>query len=481
MGNSPHTASVDILDNDSLLHVFYLYRPLFLSGHEKDDTSLVGGKDGGGWARARWWYKLAHVCQRWRSLILGFASYLDLCLVCTNGTPVADMLAHSPPLPLIIDYTHQRRTVTTEDEEAAVLALKLRDRVRRIHFNMPALILRKLIAAMDEEYPILEYLVITHPAKDYSTILTFPETLQAPHLRHVVLEGFAFQIGFRLLTPGVSLVTLCLFMDRPSTYFYPNTLLRWLSFMPQLETLEIGFSFPVTNRDVERQLMHTPITTPVTLPNLRFFDFHGVSTYVDELVRRITAPRLEKLEIGFFNQLTYSVPHLLQFMNTTENLRFDSVKFMLFSTVIYVEVYPPAQTEMYSLYISVGCQHLDWQVSSLAQICNSLRQMFSAVEHLTLERKVGWPPEEHSEVDRIEWRNLLTSFSNVKMLTFRVQDRLVKELSRSLQLDDGELPLELLPRLQELRYSGSSHTGDSFASFVDARQNAGRPVTLVHL
>jgi hypothetical protein len=85
--------------------------------------------------------------------------------------------------------------------------------------------------------------------------------------------------------------------------------------------------------------------------------------------------------------------------------------------------------------------------------------------------------EEHNDVDRLEWRNLLRSFSNVK--TLRVQDGLVKELSRCLRLEDGELPLELLPELQELIYFESRDIGDAFTSFVDARQVAGRPVTLV--
>ena len=125
----------------------------------------------------------------------------------------------------------------------------------------------------------------------------------------------------------------------------------------------------------------------------------------------------------------------------------------------------------------VYCWHLDWQVSSVAQIFNSLSQIFSAVEHLTLEHEVhSRSSEEHNEVDRTEWRKLLRSFSNVK--TLRIDDGLVEELSRCLRLDDGELPLELLPELQELTYSGSGDTGDAFTSFIDARQNAGRPVTL---
>jgi hypothetical protein len=46
-------------------------------------------------------------------------------------------------------------------------------------------------------------------------------------------------------------------------------------------------------------------------------------------------------------------------------------------------------------------------------------------------------------------------------------------------LEVGELPLELLPELQELTYFGNRDTGGAFTSFIHARQNAGRPVTLV--
>ena len=97
--------------------------------------------------------------------------------------------------------------------------------------------------------------------------------------------------------------------------------------MPQLESLDIWFAFAVPNRDVERQLTHTAITTPITLPNLfRLFSFRGVSTYLESVVCRITTPRLEILQIRVFEQLTFSFPYLLQFMNTAENLRFDECR-----------------------------------------------------------------------------------------------------------------------------------------------------------
>jgi hypothetical protein len=469
--NSPRTL-IHILDDDSLLHVFYLYRPFLLGEDDDGDAHLYGGKQG--WARGWWWYKLAHVCQRWRNLIIGSASYLDLCLVCTYGTPVADMLVHSPPLPLVIDYSAEG-DITAEDEEGAILALKQRDRVRRVRLRMPATNLQKLIVAMDEEYPILEFLVIVR-FKDNSATLTFPETFQTTHLHHLMLAGFALPIRSRLLTTALGLVTLDLVMVQPSTYRHPNTLLQWISHMPQLETLVIFFRFPAPSRDVERPLTHTPIMTTVILPNLHWFWFRGVSTYLEALVRRITAPRLEKLQIDFFNQLTFSVPRLLQFMNTAENLRFDRVEFGFYAERVFVLVYPRG-AEKYALLINVFCWDIDWQVSSIAQIFNSLIQVFSSVEHLALKHvEHSRSSEEHNEVDRIEWRKLLGSFSNVK--TLRIDKGLVGELSRCLQLEGGELPLGLLPELQELTYTGSGNTSDGFTSFTDARQNAGRPVTL---
>src|SRR5258708_1973516 len=225
---------------------------------------------------------LVHVCQRWRNLILGSTSYLGLYLVCTSGTLVADMLEHSPPLPLIIDYDEQDDDIPAEDEKGIFLSLEQRDRVRHIRrLRLRTPILQRLMMAINDEYPILE------------------------HLRHIMLAGFALPTGCRLITTAVGLVTFCLAFVHPSTYCHPNTLLQWTSFMPQLETLLFGFLFPVHNRDVERQLTRTPIMTHVTLPNLREFIFQGSSAYMEAVVRRITTPLLEKLEIVFFNQLTF--------------------------------------------------------------------------------------------------------------------------------------------------------------------------------
>jgi len=137
--------------------------------------------------------------------------------------------------------------------------------------------------------------------------------------------------------------------------------------------------------------------------------------------------------------------------------------------------------EILPLVIAVDCWHLDWQVSSMAQISNSLSQVFSAVEHLTLKGgKHIQSSEEHNEFGRTEWRELLRSFRNAKTLS--IEEGLLEGLSRCLQLEDGELPLELLPELQELKiYQNWRDYGrsDAFTSFINARESAGRAVTLL--
>ena len=167
-------------------------------------------------------------------------------------------------------------------------------------------------------------------------------------------------------------------------------------------------------------------------------------------------------------------------MNTIaiENLRLESAKFEFSYDRVDMEVYSHTEAEKPALHVEVDCWHLDWQITSMAHISNSLSQMFSTVQHLSFEHDEHFrSSEEHNEVDRTELRKLLKSFSNVK--TLYVDDGLIKDLSCCLQLDD---PLELLPELQELIYSvypESGNTCDSFTSFIDARQNVGRPITLV--
>ena len=109
--------------------------------------------------------------------------------------PIADMLTHLPPLPLILDYGDDNRELTLEDEKGIFLALRHRRTVRCIRLCMPVSSLRRLVAAMNCEFPILEKLCIMPLTDDYDNVLSLPETFKAPHLRHFALKDIAHSLG----------------------------------------------------------------------------------------------------------------------------------------------------------------------------------------------------------------------------------------------------------------------------------------------
>jgi hypothetical protein len=162
------------LNDDILLNIFYLHR-LHIGDEEATEDVLTIRR----WDRQRWWYKLAQVSRGWRCLILSSSSRLDLHLLCTYGVPVADMLAHSPPLPLIVFYhwqaTCQDRDpeMTPKDEQGALLAISNRDRVRRIALAMSAPELEKFIPAMDGQFPTLEHLCMESRIRKYTRLMPF--------------------------------------------------------------------------------------------------------------------------------------------------------------------------------------------------------------------------------------------------------------------------------------------------------------------
>ena len=68
------------------------------------------------------------------------------------------------------------------------------------------------------------------------------------------------------------------------------------------------------------------------------------------------------------------------------------------------------------------------------------------VRHVRLQITVTSPQRLIVAMDK---HHLLRSFSNVKYLRID-RGHIIKELSRGLNSEDGELPLKLLPELQEL-------------------------------
>jgi hypothetical protein len=72
-----------------------------------------------------------------------------------------------------------------------------------------------------------------------------------------------------------------------------------------------------------------------------------------------------------------------------------------------------------NFYLDIACEHLDWQVSSMAQIFKVLCPLFSDVIDLALDyREHTLSSEWHNQADPIIWRELLGSFTGVKHFVF---------------------------------------------------------------
>jgi len=468
-----------MLDDDSLFNIFRLYRPPLLDKNEVREYVIM---EGGQWSRERWWYKLVHVCKRWRSLILGSASHLGICLVCTYGTPILKMLAHSPPLPIIIDYLDANRLATKNDDEGTMLVLKrYRDRVSRI--GLRTQLVKTVTKALTDKFPMLEHLVLI-PPETQDEGLEFPKTFRAPRLRHLIIAEFNFpRRSPLLLQTAVDLTTLYLEAIHPSASLSPNYILRQLSHIPQLKTL--GIDFPISSRhpDVKEMLLRSPIATHVTLPDLRWFEFSGESAYLEALLPHFTTPLLEKLNINFFDSPpVFSGQQLVQCMTTTKNLKqCRRADVNILDDEVHFQLYLHApKAETYALNLSFVCLFPNRLMESVAQISNVLSSIFSAVTDLNLSTVFGFSSGRHNENDYLHWRDVLRPFRNVK--TLLVPRDLVGPISRSLRPDNGRSPMELLPELRELACDGSYDSMsviNAFAPFIRARKNTDRPVTLI--
>lgn len=211
--------SIDILPDDVLLEIYDFVRLQSFA-----------------WSQ-RLWLKLVHTCRRWRHIIFSCPSCLDICLHCTHGTPVAEVLNHFPPLLLIVSYGKQQ-ILTTKDKVGELFALQHRDRVHSIHLCASFSTLKKLFAVMDGSFPALESLKLagkfsvdeedededegadtdtdtnTNANTDTDTdIPRLPPTFQALHLKDLDLVRVG-DIGVErmpLLTSLSGLISLSLF------------------------------------------------------------------------------------------------------------------------------------------------------------------------------------------------------------------------------------------------------------------------------
>ena len=385
------------------------------------------------------------------------------------------MLAHLPPLPLVIDY---RSWDATETDTGVLHAIRNRVLIRHIVLRAPATTLDKWILLMDEPFLRMETLsLLSTSTPEDGTSLVLPRSFLAPNLRRLDLRGVFLSTGLSLLTTAHSLITLKLTEIEGPGYFTPEDLVMQLQHLLQLEELFIGFSTPLPRPNAESGLSLPPMPLTI-LPTLRRLVFRGVSAYLERLIAQISTPFLERFEITFFNQLTFTLPYLTQFTGTSERLRLPVANIIFDRAAVSVVVTSGEQPGEGTFSFHIRCKHLDWQIDSATQVCTALAPILSAVEELTIDfEEQSLPPDWQNDVDGVAWHELLGPFNGVKKLCIGYP--FASELASAMQSDDPDLTLGLLPELRELEAELEiAQTNEALAALIDARQLANRPVRL---
>ena len=391
------------------------------------------------------------------------------------------MIYHSPPFPLVLDYGPRiLKTWSAEDELGLLLASQHLPRVIEIVLSAPESTLAKLTTSMTEAAPRLETLILHAQTSE----IVLPEQFLeggAPQLRHLILTGAALSPLQPLLSFATSLVSLVLERIPRSAYFSPDSLVTQMSAMPLLQILSIGFLSTVPRPGFRGERILPPGHTARTeLPALTQLIYRGVSIYIEALLSRIRAPRIEDVDIALFNQLTLDAPRTCSFLRELDTLRPTLARIDFAETSAHISVSAPLPTASPDVFLSVSCARLDFQVAATAQLCSRLSLTLESAEELVLGFHGGaaLPEEWRGEVDPGLWRGLLAPFRQIG--TLRVHVALVADVECALRTNPADQPI--LPELRELvLLHGSDENGlksatATLSAFVDERDSTGRPV-----
>ncbi|KAH9981605.1 hypothetical protein BJV74DRAFT_854507 [Russula compacta] len=332
---------------------------------------------------------------------------------------------------------------------------------------------------MQDPLPALTRLDLVSAAATAVLPDTFLGRGSAPRLRSLFFNGISFPALPNLLLSASDLVYLYLVAIPHSGYVSPKVMATCLSTMTRLESLCLEFESPRSRPEKARQ--HPPPQTPAVLPALTNFRFKGVSEYLEELVARIDAPRLDKVWIKFFNQLIFDLVQLPRFICHAERLKpFNQANVIFHDDYVDVSVFPPQTSRAHDdlLHVIISCRESEWQLSSLTQICKSSLPPFSTLESLYV-RKDEYSPAWQDDMKDTQWLELLYPFTGVKNL-YLGKD-IAPHVALALQGFPEERVTEVLPALQNLFFQGLQSPGptqEAIEQFVTARQLSGCPVAV---
>jgi hypothetical protein len=354
--------TINILPDEVLLHIFRFYAM---------------------WSQSLW-YRLVHVCHRWRSLAFASPNFLELRLVCDSPRR-RKHLGIWPPFPIIIifrpnpGFYHYTFNVAIVRYE--------RNRVCGIDLHLIRSELQELFRVTQEPFPALIHLNLQyHELDEYEggTTPAIPEGFlggSAPRLQSLELLSIPFPTLPKHLLSTTDLVDLRLWLIPTDGNISPKELVTSLAALPKLKTFIMEFEDPHFLPDRRHP-------TPTVLPALTHFQFKGKSEYLEVLVAGIDAPLLDTICITFSHELTFDIPEFSRFMRrTTKFQALDEAHIEFGYYDALVKSLPLTQTfdrfdPIENSGLIITCRETNWSRLGLAHAFTSLFPSIYIVEHL---------------------------------------------------------------------------------------------------
>ena len=303
-----------------------------------------------------------------------------------------------------------------------------------------------------------------------------------PRLRSLYLGGFPFLGLPKLLLSATHLVYLLLHNIPPFGYIPPEAMATTLSALTSLASLLLQFRSPRPRPALEsRRLPPTPLTRSI-LPSLTRILFKGVSEYLEEMLARVDAPRLDNLDITFFNEIVFITPQFFHFISRRATLRAPEKGRIAFSDRDVMVKFPSQTSDYRTLSVKIPCTASGWQLSAVEQVCTSSLPPIPTLEDLYILEFPSRRPHWQDDVESALWLELLRPFVAVKNLY--ISEEFVPRIAPALEELVGVRTTEVLPALENIFLAGLPPSGplqERIEKFVAARQLISHPVAVSRL
>jgi len=428
------------------------------------------------------WMTLIHVCRRWRYIVFASPHRLDLRLVCTDRTPVREMLDIWLALPITVRISGLCGGVPDD----VVAALEHNGRVCEIYVDgisdggVKGL---ATVPVMQDPFPALTHL---HLDAYYETP-TVPDSFNflggsAPRLRSLYLRDFVYPAFPKLLLSAPGLVSLSLF---EGSCISSQMMVDCLASLTRLETLVIhsrpGWPGP---HEGYRRPSRPPLTQRTDLPLLPVLatlTFHGATEYFDDIFTHIDAPRLEDIIMKFNDPPLLDFSRIFLFTGLKETFEALDQAHMGIKNYDYVNVILSSRSgttgdTMFVLLIPRRNDESNWKVWWLKQDRRYPLIPLSHANFASPDVREYNPPA--SAVGNDQWLDLFRVFSAAKNLY--LSEALAICVAPALRELVGEGVTEVLPALQNLFIINFESSGliKDIGEFVAARDRSGHPVTV---